>query len=100
MPHPEEKNKHMTPEEVEAMNAGTTPVIHKGTGSNWLAWRRGGVYYAKIVNGELPPELSSPCMMDRNEFFETFTVHEHDPDLCGCEYRGDNLWSCGHADGE
>jgi hypothetical protein len=25
---------------------------------------------------------------------------EHDPDLCGCEYKGNNMWSCGHIDGE
>ena len=22
----------------------------------------------------------------------------HDPDKCGCEYRGDDMWSCGHID--
>ena len=25
---------------------------------------------------------------------------EHDPEGCGCEYRGMNMWSCGHIDGE
>lgn len=24
---------------------------------------------------------------------------EHDPEKCGCEYRGMNMWSCGHIDG-
>ena len=24
---------------------------------------------------------------------------EHDPELCGCEYRGSDMWSCGHVDG-
>jgi hypothetical protein len=23
---------------------------------------------------------------------------EHDPELCGCNYIGNNLWSCGHED--
>lgn len=23
---------------------------------------------------------------------------EHDPGKCGCEYRGNNMWSCGHID--
>jgi hypothetical protein len=23
---------------------------------------------------------------------------EHDPEICGCEYIGSNLWSCGHED--
>jgi hypothetical protein len=27
-------------------------------------------------------------------------IEEHDPDTCGCEYRGNNMWSCGHINGE
>ena len=23
---------------------------------------------------------------------------EHDPDKCGCHYRGAGIWSCGHHD--
>ncbi len=23
---------------------------------------------------------------------------EHDPVNCGCEYRGNDMWSCGHVD--
>lgn len=24
--------------------------------------------------------------------------YEHNPDICGCEYRGNGMWSCGHID--
>jgi|TARA_Y100000310_G_scaffold56232_1_gene51576 hypothetical protein len=27
-------------------------------------------------------------------------AEDHDPQVCGCEYRGMNMWSCGHIDGE
>jgi len=23
---------------------------------------------------------------------------EHDPETCGCEYRGNDMWSCGYID--
>lgn len=23
---------------------------------------------------------------------------EHDPEICGCKYLGNNIWSCGHID--
>ena len=27
-------------------------------------------------------------------------TEEHDPETCGCDYLGSNVWSCGHVDGE
>jgi len=88
MPRPEEKPEPMTVEEVKVMNTGTTPVILRANGLHWLAWHRRDVYYAKYIDGDLPTTMQTPCRMDRDEFFETFTVHEHDPEFCG------------HADGD
>lgn len=27
-------------------------------------------------------------------------VSEHDPEICGCEYLGNDMWTCGHIDNE
>jgi hypothetical protein len=35
-----------------------------------------------------------------DECRSNFGIKEHDPDECGCEYLGNNTWSCGHIDGE
>ena len=99
----------MTPEEITAMNAGTTPVTHTN-GSKWLAWRdrRGGIR-AKYIGGEMPEgqptekpftTQGTPVKMDRNEFFAVFHTDQHAPELCGCEYLGDNLWNCGYYRGK
>jgi len=39
---------------------------------------------------------------DHHELLRREAEHEeaeqHDPDECGCTYRGNNMWSCGHID--
>ena len=43
-------------------------------------------------------------VIDENGKCEIFDLEqeliEHDTESCGCEYRGNNMWSCGHIDGE
>jgi hypothetical protein len=27
-------------------------------------------------------------------------IEQHDPEVCGCRYLGNDMWSCGHIDNE
>ena len=44
------------------------------------------------------------CSVDEDEYSQPCDrfkpVKEHDPKTCGCEYRGNDMWSCGHIDNE
>jgi len=45
-----------------------------------------------VLDGDVSCERCGEFFYDDSE--------EHDPEKCGCEYRGMAMWSCGHVDGE
>lgn len=55
-------------------------------------------------------ELAIVCRTraDADSNFETVAIAldgvkyptEHNPETCGCAYIGNNMWTCGHIDGE
>ena len=60
------------------------------------------------IEAEFVPDAdSSPDMMKGTlvirgpeGWLDELCPPEHDPATCGCEYKGNNCWSCGHVDQE
>jgi hypothetical protein len=44
-------------------------------------------------------ELIYDQLLSLMENIQKNGLREHDPTLCGCEYKGCDMWSCGHIDG-
>lgn len=48
----------------------------------------------EIINVDLWERGADDCM---NPATDEPAV-QHSPEMCGCEYRGNDAWSCGHID--